>query len=77
MNMSTQGKIKKRPKRRPTYSDLSIDDVIKCVTTGEGWQFLRLADNVLEIDRNRYFIVKLNEILGILHTIVTEIFKDG
>jgi len=51
--------------------------VYGCVTTGESWQFLRLTDNILEIDRNRYFIAKLQEILGILNTIVTEILKTA
>jgi len=51
--------------------------VYGCVTTGESWQFLRLTGNILEIDRNRYFIDKLQEILGILNTIVTEILKTA
>jgi len=43
-----------------------------CVTTGEAWQFLRLRDSQLEIDGQRYFLVKLDDVLGALNTIVKE-----
>jgi hypothetical protein len=52
-----------------------IPSIYGCVTTGESWQFLRLTDHNLQIDKNRYFIVKLQEILGVLHTIVKEILQ--
>ena len=41
-----------------------------CVTTGETWQFLRLADAVVLIDRTRYYIDNVGTILGILQAIV-------
>jgi hypothetical protein len=52
-----------------------ISPIYGCVTTGESWQFLRLTGSILEIDRNRYFIDRLEDILGILNTAVTEILK--
>ncbi|HRD48532.1 MAG: hypothetical protein JNK95_11695 [Candidatus Competibacter sp.] len=48
-----------------------------CVTTGEGWQFLRLVNDHLEIDKNRYFIAQLQEILGILNIIVKGILQNA
>lgn len=47
-----------------------------CVTTGESWQFLRLTDEQLDIDRNRYFIAQLPVVLGILNCIVQEILRN-
>ncbi|MEZ4865616.1 MAG: hypothetical protein R3C14_30170 [Caldilineaceae bacterium] len=41
-----------------------------CVTTGEVWQFLKLADAVLYIDSNRYYIDQVEIILGVLAHIV-------
>jgi hypothetical protein len=44
--------------------------VFGCVTTGEAWQFLRLIDSIIGIDRGRYYIdavgLILAAILGIL-----------
>jgi hypothetical protein len=57
--------------------EIEIPLIYGCVTSGESWQFLRLTDNILEIDRNRYFIDKLENILGILNTVVTEILKNA
>ncbi len=53
-----------------------ISSIYGCVTTGESWQFLRLIDDRLEIDKNRYFIAQLQDILGILNTIVKGILRD-
>lgn len=36
-----------------------------CVTTGELWQFLRLHENVLDIDPQRVYINELGKLLGI------------
>jgi hypothetical protein len=41
-----------------------------CVTTGEAWQFLRLAESRLEIDRQRYYIDNPGLILAIFQSIV-------
>lgn len=41
-----------------------------CVTTGEDWQFLRLDEQNLWIDRDRYYLPDLGKILGILVAIM-------
>lgn len=41
-----------------------------CVTTGTEWQFLKLESKTCFIDRNRYYIDKLENILGALQAIV-------
>jgi hypothetical protein len=53
-----------------------IPCIYGCVTTGESWQFLRLREKNLAIDKNRYFIVNLNEILGVLNTIALGVLSD-
>lgn len=52
-----------------------VPNIYGCVTTGESWQFLRLANTSLVIDQQRYFLVKLSEILGILDSIVKTILQ--
>lgn len=47
-----------------------IDTIYGCVTTGETWQFLKLADNTLYIDKGRYYIDCIEKILGMLQAIV-------
>ena len=41
-----------------------------CVTTGEAWQFLRLAGTEARMDRRRYYIDSVELILGVLAAIV-------
>lgn len=50
-----------------------VPAIYGCVTTGENWQFLRLIDTQMIIDKNRYFLVSLPLILGILNRIAKEI----
>ncbi len=45
--------------------------VYGCVTNGEAWQFLRLADSVAGIDRRRYYIDNIGGILAVLGAIVS------
>lgn len=47
-----------------------IDTVYGCVTTGEAWQFLKLQDNTLSIDSERYYITELGVILNIFVSII-------
>ncbi|GAB4347230.1 MAG: hypothetical protein Fur0042_13400 [Cyanophyceae cyanobacterium] len=46
--------------------------IFGCVTTGEVWQFLRLRDRVLMVDRDRYYLNPLREVLGCLTAIVAQ-----
>lgn len=43
-----------------------------CVTTGEVWQFLRLAEPVVLIDRTRFFLDNVAGILGALRAILEQ-----
>jgi hypothetical protein len=43
-----------------------IEKIYGCVTTGEDWQFLMLEGNTIYIDTQRYYLDKLDNILGIL-----------
>jgi len=46
--------------------------VFGCVTTGETWQFLRLADEVALLDRRRYYLDNVSGILGVIQAIYQE-----
>jgi hypothetical protein len=57
------------------YNEMEGNDVSHiygCVTTGEDWQFLKLIENTLCIERKRYYIDHLEMILGIFQSIVDE-----
>ncbi len=49
----------------------TMDVIFGCVTNGEAWQFLRLADRVAEIDRRRFYIDNVGGILAAFATILT------
>jgi hypothetical protein len=49
-----------------------IKNVYGCVTTGEIWQFLVLTDRQVSIHTQRYGILQIADILGILQYIVNE-----
>ncbi len=44
--------------------------IFGCVTTGEGWQFLKLADSYVTVDVTRYALANLELILGMFRNIV-------
>ncbi|BAY92136.1 MULTISPECIES: hypothetical protein [unclassified Tolypothrix] len=46
----------------------SITTIYGAITTGTDWKFLKLTDKDLSIDRRDYYIVEINQILGILST---------
>jgi hypothetical protein len=43
-----------------------ISPIYGVVTTGEIWKFLRLENQVIEIDLSEYFLNQVNKIMGIL-----------
>lgn len=45
--------------------------VFGCVTTGEGWQFLKLEGTHVFVDTKRFFIDNLDQILGMFRNIVS------
>ncbi|MBW4511709.1 MAG: hypothetical protein KME64_35180 [Scytonematopsis contorta HA4267-MV1] len=44
----------------------AVDCIIGAVTTGTEWKFLKLIDKCVKIDKRDYYIVEINQILGIL-----------
>jgi hypothetical protein len=46
--------------------------VYGCVTTGEAWQFLRLDGSRVVLERRRFYINAIGEILAALRTILVE-----
>lgn len=44
--------------------------IFGCVTTGESWQFLKLAETALALDRSRYYIDNVGAILGVFQAII-------
>ena len=51
--------------------------VYGCVTTGETWQFLRLADRAALLNSQRYYLDNVSSILGVLQTICQEAVTAG
>ena len=51
--------------------------VYGCVTTGETWQFLRLADQAALMDRPRYYLDNVSGILGVIRAICEDALKRG
>ncbi len=47
-----------------------IPVIYGCVTTGDDWQFLKLQDNTIYIDIERYYLDNVPQLLGILQSIV-------
>lgn len=52
-----------------------VDTIFGCSTTGVEWVFLKLSNNTITIDRNRYYITELPKLLGALQTVV-DLTKD-
>jgi hypothetical protein len=48
----------------------NINTIYGGVTTGEAWQFLKLADNLLYLDSGRYYIDRVDRILGVLQAVI-------
>lgn len=48
-------------------ADPAWGTIFGCVTTGEIWQFLRLMDRQLTIDRDRFYLVQIEQILAAFH----------
>ena len=43
-----------------------ISTIYGCVTSGTNWRFLKLKEQVIEIDLTEYYLIDVNKILGIL-----------
>ncbi|HLP89229.1 MAG TPA: hypothetical protein VK184_11650 [Nostocaceae cyanobacterium] len=49
----------------------NIPTIYGTVTTGTTWKFLKLNNQVVEIDLTEYYIINIGKILGILSSILT------
>lgn len=47
-----------------------VKTIFGCSTTGAEWVFLKLSDNVISLDRNRFYITELPKLLGALQQII-------
>jgi len=47
-----------------------IDTIFGCVTTGEAWQFLKLEQESVYIDSERYYVNNVPQILGVIQVII-------
>ncbi len=50
----------------------NIQTIYGIVTTGTNWKFLKLIEQVIEIDLSEYYINDIGKIIGILSNILTE-----
>ena len=48
----------------------SVDCIYGCVTTGTIWQFMKLSDKKIFIDRKIYYIYERNDLLGAFQTFI-------
>jgi len=48
----------------------NIGPIFGCVTTGEAWQFLRLDNAVVGIDRKRYYIDNVGLVLAVWQAVI-------
>ena len=49
-----------------------ISTLYGCVTTGDDWVFMRLADNELVIDTRKYYLVEIGELLALFVDIIDQ-----
>ena len=47
-----------------------ITTIYGCVTTGDDWLFLKLENDIIYIDTQRYYLDNLPQVLGILQSII-------
>jgi len=47
-----------------------LETIFGCVTTGEDWQFLKLEHDVIVTDSMRYYINRIETILGMFQAIL-------
>ncbi|WP_367274522.1 hypothetical protein [Microcoleus sp. PH2017_25_DOB_D_A] len=48
----------------------NISEIYGVVTTGTNWKFLRLSNQIIEVDLNDYFIDNISQIIGILKYLI-------
>lgn len=51
--------------------------VFGCVTTGDDWQFMKLEQETITIDLDRYYRGNVGSILGVFHAIIAYYYEKG
>ena len=54
-----------------------VGPILGCVTTGETWQFLRLDESVVSIDRTRYYIDNVGLLLAVWQAVIAACQRVG
>jgi len=52
-------------------NNIKINNIYGCVTTGDEWLFLKLGDDLI-IDKRKYFLNELGELLAVFQYIIEE-----
>ncbi len=52
-----------------------IPEILGTVTTGSSWKFMRLQEQIIEVDLNEYFLNQVGKILGILTLAIRQELK--
>ena len=47
-----------------------IPIIFGCVTNADNWQFLKLEGKTFTIDVNKYYIIDIEEVMGVLQNII-------
>jgi hypothetical protein len=55
----------------------AVSPIFGCVTTGETWQFLRLDESVVRVDRTRYYINEVGLLLAAWQAVVAACQRGG
>ena len=45
-------------------------EIYGCSTTGVEWRFLKLKDNIVTVDLDRYYLHEINKLLGVLQCVL-------
>jgi hypothetical protein len=51
---------------------IPIDTIFGCVTNGVEWRFLKLEEQIIWLDMNRYTTQNLPQLMGVLQTIIRQ-----
>ncbi len=47
-----------------------LDKIYGCVTTGDDWVFMKLEGDTITVDINKYYLGKIEELLGVFQKII-------
>jgi hypothetical protein len=50
--------------------DVHLDKLYGCSTTGDDWQFLKLENNTIFVDKQKFYLGEIEELLGVFQIII-------